>query len=90
MDEILPVPKREFLRTPDDGNKRNSADVLPSKVPIIGLGCSSFSTFFFTKEELQGESSNSANDGEDKSNIAASITADSLTRDHPKVQEWID
>jgi len=90
MDEILPVPKREFLRTPDDRNKRNSADVLPSEVPIIGLGCSSFSTFFFTKEELQGESPNNTNDGDDKSNIVASITADTLTRDHPKVQEWID
>ena len=47
----------------------------------VGLGCSSFSTFFFTKDELAAESNNDA---------AASITVDALTRDHPKVREWIE
>ena len=41
------------------------------------MGCSSFSTFFFTENEL----------AEEQEQI---ITAETLKRDHPKVREWID
>ncbi|VEU35524.1 unnamed protein product [Pseudo-nitzschia multistriata] len=76
------VPKRAFLCSRSDQKKETSAAVLPSKVPIIGLGCSSFSSFFWTNEELAAET----NDGQTKT----AITAEALTRDHPKVQEWIE
>ena len=73
---------------------------------IVGLGCSSFSTFFWTKDELKGETQTHDNEeGDDKSNnntativVAAAevasevevITADTLTKDHPNVKEWIE
>ncbi|KAL7521430.1 hypothetical protein ACHAWX_006107 [Stephanocyclus meneghinianus] len=43
---------------------------LPCSLPIIGLGCSSFSTFF------------SSEDDDD-------LTVDTITRDNPAVQGWI-
>ena len=48
---------------------------LPNDVPIIGLGCSSFSTFFW-----------SAKDGND---TTTKFTPETLQRTHPIVQEWI-
>lgn len=79
--QTIPVPKREFLRSIHGQKRENSAFVLPSKVPIVGLGCSGFSNFFWTKEELATETDN--NESKTK------ITAETLRRDHPKVQEWI-
>ena len=65
----------------------------------VGLGCSSFSTFFWTEDELAGEIQNN-NDNDNKTNqeepatitttTTTTITAETLTRDHPKVQEWIE
>ena len=48
---------------------------LPSDVPIVGLGCSSFSTFFFTAEEVEVIGTNS-------------FDPDSLRESNPKVREW--
>ena len=48
---------------------------LPKDVPIVGLGCSSFSTFFWSKDE--------------ESSIGGSWTPETIDRTHPKVQEWI-
>jgi len=49
---------------------------LPSSVPIVGLGCSSFSTFFWSKRErLKGFFTN--------------MTADNMDRENGVVQEWI-
>ena len=85
MEGIL-VSKRDFLRIEEGDSTNNESNPrLPSKVPIVGLGCSSFSTFFMTKDELNETKSD--NDGD--SNITAEITADMLTKDHPKVKEWI-
>lgn len=62
------IPKRPF------GQICNNTK-LPETVSIVGLGCSSFSSFFFTDEEL--------GDGAD------SWSVQSLKRTHPRVQEWI-
>ena len=53
------------------------ASRLPPSVSIVGLGCSSFSTFFWTPEErtlLQKD---------------ATWSAETLKQSHPRVQEWI-
>ena len=72
--------------------------LLRTRRTIVGLGCSSFSTFFWTKDELEGET-HDAEEGDEKSNnktvtttaaAAAAITADTLTKDHPNVKEWIE
>lgn len=51
---------------------------LPSDVPIVGLGCSSFSTFFWSKTERL------------KKGIFTKWTPQELDRNNPIVQEWID
>jgi len=56
----------------------NDNNRLPQQVPIIGLGCSSFSTFFWASDELAKEQSSNSN-----------WTADQLDKHHPRVQEWI-
>lgn len=48
---------------------------LPSSVPIIGLGCSSFSTFFWDLSELRNE--------------GGKWTPEEMDRSHPQVEEWI-
>lgn len=44
--------------------------LLPNSVPIVGLGCSSFSTFFSSTNEM--------------------LTVDTISKDHPVVQGWIE
>lgn len=44
---------------------------LPSYTPILGLGCSSFSSFFSSQDEQP-------------------LTVDNISRDHVKVQGWIE
>jgi L-galactose dehydrogenase len=71
------MPRRSF-------GTRMESKKLPSSVSIVGLGCSSFSTFFWTDQELQ----------EDASTVSSSDTASvgtsvSLQKNHPRVQEWI-
>lgn len=51
---------------------------LPENVSIVGLGCSSFSTFFWSPDELQSLSNNTT-----------SWSANDIDRNHPRVQEWI-
>ncbi|GAX14232.1 hypothetical protein FisN_1Hh424 [Fistulifera solaris] len=63
------MPKRAL-----GGSKR-----LPDAVSIVGLGCSSFSTFFWSPEELQQSLSGSTK----------SRSVNDLDRNHPRVQEWI-
>lgn len=70
--ERSPVPQRNFGRS-----LKKKEQVLPATVPIIGLGCSSFSTFFWT------------NDEETQNNGNHQFTADNLQKDHPIVQGWI-
>jgi hypothetical protein len=60
------VPQR--LYAPD--NTR-----LPTKTPILGLGCSSFSSFFSPRGD---------GDGDDD------VTVDTISRDHPVVRGWVD
>jgi L-galactose dehydrogenase len=62
------VPRRPF------GNRLSNSK-LPPDLPIVGLGCSSFSTFFWTTEE------------HDK---YGTLTVDNITTDHPRVQEWME
>ncbi|KAG7363542.1 putative oxidoreductase related to aryl-alcohol dehydrogenase [Nitzschia inconspicua] len=71
----LTVPRRDFGRS--FKNEDDNHLSIPATVPIIGLGCSSFSTFFWTDEEA------TQNMGEDKFNAAT------LQRDHLIVQGWI-
>lgn len=70
------VPQREEKFIPERPVGYDNAR-LPSKLPIVGLGCSSFSTFFWSKNELdQTENSN--------------WTPESMDRSHERVQEWIE
>ena len=59
------VPRRKY------GIQRNTR--LPSSVPIVGLGCSSFSTFFSS----------------DDSDVGGPLTVDAVSADLPIVQSWI-
>ena len=60
------VPRRPF---------GNGNDKLPTSVPIVGLGCSSFSSFFWTRDEQESY---------------GPLTVQNITKDHPRVQEWIE
>jgi L-galactose dehydrogenase len=71
---------------------------LPSSVSIVGLGCSSFSTFFWTEQELQDDASTSSGSSLTGSQWTTTTpnddhaTDDSLRmvqKEHPRVQEWI-
>jgi aryl-alcohol dehydrogenase-like predicted oxidoreductase len=66
-----PIPKRPLGSI--HGNNR-----LPQNVSIIGLGCSSFSTFFLDRDELSESNSNNK------------LTIDQLDPSHPRVVSWID
>ena len=60
-------------RRPYGGTNTNTA--LQASVPIIGLGCSGYSTFF-NPPDPDGGTSNK-------------LTRDTITKDHPQVQKWI-
>lgn len=62
----LKVPQR---------NLEYGRSTLPSSMPIIGLGCSSFSTFFWDSRERGRE--------------GGKWTPQDMDRTHPRVQEWI-
>lgn len=65
------IPTRPF------GTRVNKKRLSPF-VSIVGLGCSSFSTFFWTDEDWKELSSDTAH-----------WNSESLNKDHPRVQEWI-
>jgi aryl-alcohol dehydrogenase-like predicted oxidoreductase len=66
------IPKRPF-------GSIHKNDRLPQCVSIIGLGCSSFSTFFLNQDDL---SANTSSNNE--------LTVDRLDHNHPLVMSWID
>jgi len=68
-DDPQRIPKRPLH------NPRLSVD----SVSIVGLGCSSFSTFFWSDDD----STKNSNNGQD-------FTLANLKEDHPVVQEWIE
>jgi len=68
-DHRTTLPRRPFGSV--YGNHR-----LPSSVSIVGLGCSSFSTFFWGKDEWAGLS-------------LVPWSVDSFQKSHHRVQEWI-
>lgn len=72
MEKPDAVPRRLFGRS----LQKKKSENLPPTVPIIGLGCSSFSTFFWNKEMQQQHSSQK-------------FTAETLQKNHPVVQGWI-
>jgi aryl-alcohol dehydrogenase-like predicted oxidoreductase len=55
---------------------------LPKTVPIVALGCSSFSTFYHPRDSDGGTSDNAPGE-------AQQLTRDTITKDHPQVQLWI-
>ena len=55
---------------------RGCNENLPRSVPIIGLGCSSFSTFFLSPEECI--------------DLGGAFAPEEIDPMHPKVKEWID
>ena len=65
------IPKRPF-----GSIHRN--DRLPQSVSIVGLGCSSFSTFFLNPGELS------------ENNNGNELTVNRLNSNHPQVIAWID
>jgi len=71
VNEDLSIPKRPFGSIYHENHHR-----LPSSVSIVGLGCSSFSTFFWTSKEWEGLS-------------PEQWAVDALQKSHPRVQEWI-
>lgn len=68
-EQDLRIPERSFGSIYGNPNLRSS-------VSIVGLGCSSFSTFFWSAEEWEGVSP-------EKWSVA------SLEKSHRRVQEWI-
>jgi diketogulonate reductase-like aldo/keto reductase len=68
------VPQRHFGRS-----LKKRHHTLPDTVPIVGLGCSSFSTFFWTNQDETDENHPEKH----------LFTADTLRKDHPIVQGWI-
>ena len=69
MSESLKMPRRDF-----GSSLENKA--LARTLPLVGLGCSSFSTFFWTSEESSEES-------------VDKWTPESMNRSNPHAQEWI-
>lgn len=69
------IPRRSF-------GTRVDSKKLPSSVPIVGLGCSSFSTFFWTDQEIQDDASSNTQRG----SVGTSCLQN---KNHPRVQEWI-
>ena len=65
----LRIPKRPFGSIYDNSNLRSS-------VSIVGLGCSSFSTFFWSDDDWDGVS-------------PEKWSVESLEKSHCRVQEWI-
>ena len=66
------------------------SDRLPPSVSIVGLGCSSFSTFFWSRdeeEEAQAQTSQVVTPASTPSNL---FTPETLSKTHPRVQEWIE
>jgi L-galactose dehydrogenase len=66
QEEFTKVPRRPFCSAR-----------LPSTVSIVGLGCSSFSKFFWSQDEENAHATNS-------------WTMETLLKSHPIVQEWIE
>jgi L-galactose dehydrogenase len=71
---------RNCERTPQKAVPRRvlraSNKNLPSSVPIVGLGCSSFSAFFLSPQEY--------------ADLGGALAPETIDPLHPKVQEWID
>lgn len=65
------IPQRPF-------GSLHKNDRLPQSVSIVGLGCSSFSTFFLNRDEISENNSNNE------------LTIDRLDPNHPTVRSWID
>jgi aryl-alcohol dehydrogenase-like predicted oxidoreductase len=70
------IPRR------DHGSKLQN-DSLARTLPIVGLGCSSFSTFFWTSKDQEEILLSKG------STSSLSWTGDTLEKSHPRVQEWI-
>ena len=85
----MPVPKRKH------GSKYNSPN-LPSHTPIIGLGCSSFSTFF-NNNNNDDDSEKSSKSSQDTGNVSSSSLTnvnqsnahEKVQKSNPIVQSWI-
>jgi L-galactose dehydrogenase len=75
------VPRRPF------GILVNNERLSPT-LPIIGLGCSSFSTFFWSKEDDEKASQQQQQESS-SSSPPHPWEADTIDHTHPVVQEWI-
>jgi diketogulonate reductase-like aldo/keto reductase len=80
-----PVPQRYFGRS----LKKKREHALPDMVPIIGLGCSSFSTFFWTHKDDTDEETKRSNNNNNDDDKDQCFSAETLQKDHPIVQGWI-
>jgi L-galactose dehydrogenase len=67
------IPRRDF------GRKIENDNLSPS-LPIVGLGCSSFSTFFWTSQELE----------DIRTSSGTGWTPETIDKSHPRIQEWIN
>lgn len=63
------IPRREF-------GSSIGTKTLPATLPLVGLGCSSFSQFFWSSTECSEEP-------------AENWTPGSMRKDHPRVQQWM-
>ena len=90
------VPQRPYGGT----LVKNKNCRLPATVPIIGLGCSSFSTFFWpTSTDDGGNAAGNAagtGAGDDRSSVderqqllKQEFTPETIERNHPIVETWI-
>jgi diketogulonate reductase-like aldo/keto reductase len=77
------MPKRPLPRK--DSKFGTINDDAVDFVSIVGLGCSSFSTFFWSRKERLAAMTTTAAEPFDNDGW----TVQSLQRSHPRVQEWI-
>ena len=85
---LPPFPQRSLNST-----SRLSKD----SVSIVGLGCSSFSTFFWSQQDWEAAADNGETNDHKRSDKSTEtgkptnqFTVDTLQEDHPIVRSWID
>mmetsp|Transcript_34806 Transcript_34806/g.66769 ORF Transcript_34806/g.66769 Transcript_34806/m.66769 type:complete len:539 (+) Transcript_34806:79-1695(+) len=79
----MKVPQRKYGTIQQDQQTVLQNPNLATHVPLIGLGCSSFSTFFSSSDD--DDNMTHSNSGE-----KATLTAENISRDHPAVVGWIE
>ena len=102
IEQQLPPPRKVPQRPYGGTLVKTNNNRLPTTVPIIGLGCSSFSTFFWPTTTKTDDDSGSAAGGgssvgdegqqkqQQQQNLKQKFTPETIERNHPIVETWIE